>query len=155
MIVGFTGTRQGPTPAQHRMMDRVLLHFAVNSGMKTFVHGGAIGCDTFAHHVVTASGLNREILVEILPADNPGSTVWIPMGNCIIYERMPPLERNRIIVRRIHGLIATPKFFREDSSGTWATIRYAREIGCPVYIITERGEFVRDKSTYEKWSKPL
>ena len=48
------------------------------------------------------------------------------------------------MVRRIHGLVAVPATDREADSGTWATVRYAREIGCPVYLIQHDGWVVRD-----------
>lgn len=67
------------------------------------------------------------------------------MGNCEIYPPLDPLARNRIIVSRIHGLLACPKTDIEElQSGTWATVRYAREIGCPVYLIRADGSIVRD-----------
>lgn len=147
MIVGFTGTRRGPTPAQHAAMDRFLLRLFVNHGAQVLVHGGAVGCDTFAHHTVTASGLNRDIPILVFPAiEGPcSSVVNIPMGNCLIAEPIPTLERNRIIAGISTGLIAVPATDREEQrSGTWATVRYAREIGCPVYVVRQDGRIVRD-----------
>lgn len=145
MIIGFTGTRLGPTVAQHNTMTRLLLRLAVNHGMCRFVHGGGGHSDTLAHHIVTASRLARHIVVEIHPgSDVPVSTVvTVPMGNCEILPERPALERNAIIVRRIHGLIAVPASDGVDYSNTWTTARYAREIGCPVYIIKRNGGVVR------------
>lgn len=141
MIVGFTGTRYGPTVAQHNSMTRLLLHLAVNHGMTRFVHGGGGHSDTLAHHIITASGLAKHIVVEIHPgSDVPVSTVvTVPMGNCEILPERPALERDAIIVRRIHGLVAVPMSDRPDNSGTWTTVRYAQEIGCPVVIIRRNG----------------
>jgi predicted Rossmann fold nucleotide-binding protein DprA/Smf involved in DNA uptake len=32
----------------------------------------------------------------------------------------------------------------ETRSGTWATVRYAREIGLPIYVVKQNGQVVRD-----------
>lgn len=154
MIVGFTGTREGPTSVQHDTMKRILSSLPISR----FVHGVEAHSDTLAHEIVRRA--HRLATIELHPSTLAMSPLTYQamqgsIPNVEIWEPLPPLDRNRVMVRRIAGLIASPKFFREDSSGTWATIRYAREIGCPVYIITERGEFVRDKPTYDKWAAEL
>lgn len=142
MILGFTGTKLGMTPAQHDAFRRFVRRFPVSR----FVHGGCVGSDTLAHGAVRA--FHPEIMIEIHPSNISGTrgvTVTVPMGRCEIYPELPPLERNRIIVSRIHGLFAVPRTDREEiRSGTWATVRYAREIGCPVYVVQQSGKIVRD-----------
>ena len=139
MIVGFTGSRRGPTPAQHA----ALLRFAKAFPIDRFVHGGAVGCDTFAHQAVRH--FHPDIPIDIYPADKPGSTIWMKAGNCIVHPARPPLERNRAIVKLVYGLLAAPQRDDEDwGSGTWATVRYAREVGCPVVLIRQDGRLVRD-----------
>ncbi len=151
MILGFSGTRMGPTPAQHDAFRDFVRRFRP----ARFVHGGARGCDTLAHYVVRAAC--PDIVIEIHPTEDAGSTVWMPSGNCEIYPKLPPLERNRIIVSRCYGLLAMPQRDAEDwaGSGTWATVRYAREIGCPVYIVRSYGEIIPDKQTFDTWIAPL
>jgi hypothetical protein len=143
MIVGFTGTIAGPTPAQHAR----LKWFAARLPISRAVHGGCKGVDSLAHNAVRRA--HPDIVIEIWPSDLPGThgvCLTMPMGRCELYPELPPLERNRIIVRRIHGLLAAPRTDREElRSGTWATVRYAREIGCPVYVIQQNGAVVRDK----------
>lgn len=139
MIVGFTGTLQGPTSQQNDAMRKLFRKLAISR----FVHGGAPGCDTIAHYAVRRRHPN--ILIEIHPGPFSGSTVWLPMGNCEIYPELPSLERDRVIVGRIQGLVAIPRTDREElGSGTWSTVRYAREIGCPIYIIRKNGQIRRD-----------
>lgn len=152
MIVGFTGTRDGPTPRQHATMKRVLSALPITR----FVHGAEAHSDTFAHYIVRAA--HGAIPIELHPCDIRGTRSHLVSGNYpydIIFPELPPLERNKIIVSRVSGLIATPKSSEEIRSGTWATIRYARKIFCPVYIIEPSGEFVRDQLTYDTWIKPL
>jgi len=137
MVIGFTGTRRGPTPRQSDGIRR----FVRAVPPSRFVHGGAPGCDTIAHHIVRAAC--PDICIEIHPSEIHGSTVWMPMGNCEIYPELPPLDRNRVIVSRVYGMLAVPKSSREESrSGTWATVREARRIGCPVIIIRPDGEII-------------
>lgn len=153
MIVGFSGTREGPTPRQHATMKRVLTLLPITR----FVHGAEAHSDTFAHYIVRAAH-GQDIPIELHPSNLRGTRSNLLGGEnpCnFIFPELPPLERNEIIVGRIHGLIASPKFRVEDSSGTWSTIRYARKISCPVYIIEPSGEFVRDQSTYDTWVKDL
>lgn len=154
MIVGFSGTRQGPTPAQHMSMDRFLIAMFVNHGAKVLVHGGAAGCDTFAHHAVTANAAYAPE-VWIFPAleGQRSSVVILPVGNCIIGEPVPALMRNKIIAGLADGLLAVPASDTEqDRSGTWATVRAARKRGCPVYIVRRDGTIIRDAESlpYER-----
>jgi predicted Rossmann fold nucleotide-binding protein DprA/Smf involved in DNA uptake len=58
-----------------------------------------------------------------------------------IYVPRPYLVRNRDIVDVCNLLLATPGGTVEQlRSGTWATIRYARRIGRPVWIVFPNGE---------------
>lgn len=141
MIVGFTGTREGPTPHQHDAMR----YFLRGMPMTRFVHGGAIHCDTFAHTIVVAA---HDIDIEIHPATVGvrSSVLNNPSPRIKLFRALLPLQRNRVIVRRIHGLLAVPATDREGASGTWATVRYARELGLPIYIVKLNGRIVRDPS---------
>lgn len=51
------------------------------------------------------------------------------------------LKRNRVIVAEGDALIATPSGYKEipRGSGTWATIRYAREAQLPRLIVWPDG----------------
>lgn len=138
MICGFTGTRYGPTPEQYKAMQEFLSRIP----MSRFVHGAAHGADTLAHYIVRAA--HGDIPIELHPSDRPSTLVTVPIGNVDIHDQKPPLERNRIIVQRIHGLLAVPREDEEITrSGTWATIRYARELGVPIYMVKQCGKVVR------------
>lgn len=144
MIVGFTGTRQGPTPAQHKAVDRFLIAMFRDHGARVLVHGGAVHSDTFAHEVVRPLGE-----IWVFPAIEGGllsSAVREPF-NGIIAEPIPALDRNDIIAGLADGLLAVPYSDTEDErSGTWATVRRARKRGCPVYVVRRDGVIVRDLS---------
>lgn len=141
MIVGFTGTRVGPRPAQTAAIRRFLVHMLP----RCFVHGGASGCDRIAHGIAESLGIPQ---IEIHPSTTQSPSLWGGDMNprCIIYPPLPPLERDLVIVGRIDGLLACPRTDIEVSpSGTWATVRYAREAGVPVYLVRSDGRIVRDE----------
>ena len=150
MILGFTGTRLGTRPAQtaaiHWFMHRLR--------PSRLVHGGASGADMVAHGIAESLGIP---VIWIYPGDTRSSAVWAGMRAGIeIYPPLPPLERNRVMVKQIHGLLACPKSDTEElRSGTWSTVRYARAAGVPVYLIRANGKIVPDQQTFDKWLAPL
>ena len=51
--------------------------------------------------------------------------------------RLPPLVRNRNIVRAVDIMIAAPATDKEElRSGTWATVRYCRQARKPVIMLS-------------------
>lgn len=135
VIVGFTGTRLGLTDAQHGALYETLSDL----GDFTFRHGDAIGADRQAHDI--AKSLGAFIIVH--PCN-----VKDQRANCKGDEELPPippLMRNRIIVRMSDMLIACPAQATEElRSGTWATIRYARTMGIEIKHIYPSGEVTSD-----------
>jgi hypothetical protein len=62
-----------------------------------------------------------------------------------IADPAPPLVRNREIVKQCTFLIACPSTFTEEvRSGTWATVRYAREAEKTIYIVFPDGSLVTE-----------
>lgn len=149
MILGFTGTRLGPRPAQHESLKRFIQTIAPTK----FLHGDGGHSDAIAHGIVASFFPN--CFIHVFPSTfGGGSITYQGSTNRIrVYDPMPALDRNRVIVKHIHGLIACPQRDTEDwaGSGTWATVRYAREIGCPIYIIRGNGLIVRDEKFPEKY----
>lgn len=140
MILGFTGTRSGPRPDQ----TQAIYDFMARLKPRRFVHGGAAGCDMIAHGI--AERLHIPV-IEIHPSiDHYPAVAGITAGvNVIIFPPLPPLERNRVIVRRVWGMLACPRTDAEEAgTGTWYTVRQARKLGCPVYLIRADGTIVRD-----------
>lgn len=117
--IGFTGTREGMSEAQKEQLGYVL-SILWPSIPSSFIHGNAIGADQQAASIVTSCpwGLSERA---------------IPAGD-------NPLARNRKIVAECDILIAAPRHDKEElRSGTWATVRYARQAKKPV-IMLSRGE---------------
>jgi predicted Rossmann-fold nucleotide-binding protein len=99
----------------------------------TVVTGGCVGVD--AHVARVAYGLGLHV-VTILPADRKAvDPDWRRF--CHEYEEMLPgstyRDRNRRIVQRSDQLLAFPLYPEKDArstrSGTWQTVRIARNMG--------------------------
>jgi hypothetical protein len=84
--------------------------------MLPFHHGAAVGADTEA--------ANMARLYGFAPTAHPA-------------ENGRELARNREIVAESDILIAAPRNDHEElRSGTWATVRYARQKGIPVVMLS-------------------
>ena len=102
---------------------------AVHTRGGVFHHGGARGADKQALAVARRLGwVGRE---------------HTPRGNTSEWL----LARNRRIVASVDELVACPRGFTEElRSGTWATVRYAREAGIPRTIIWPDGTTTREQT---------
>lgn len=123
MIVGFTGTREGMTTPQKRRVRALLRGMQV----KQAHHGDCIGADDQFHDICRELG----IPVVLHPPEDPKYRAFCE-GAELIWRPRPYLDRNKDIVMACHMLIACPKEIREPppmrGQGTWATIRYARNV---------------------------
>ena len=100
-------------------------------GLLEFHHGDCVGADAEAHAIADEN--NAYIVVH--PPSNPKSRAFVEGYGVRLLPR-PYLERNHAIVDSTDLLIATPKqTFEVRRSGTWATVRYARDIGRAITIL--------------------
>jgi hypothetical protein len=128
MKIGFTGTRQGMTPAQRESLRSLL------DGAGELHHGDCVGADAEAHEL--ARELGMEVVIHPPKADT--MRAWKPSDH--ICEPKAFLARNRDIVRDTEMLIATPSHETEQQhSGTWSTVRFARKLGRQVLVILPDG----------------
>lgn len=131
MILGFTGTRRGMTPAQRAALPAVL---ATLPGR--VLHGGADGADKEFHRFIVAAGMPNDG-IEIYPTGHRCG--WIGY-DWFLHDLMSPLVRNRIMAERCDHLLACPAEPDEQlRSGTWATVRYARKADKPITLILPDG----------------
>lgn len=141
MIVGFTGTREGTTAAQHDGL-RELLRVGLPDAIK-FHHGDCVGADADFHELVGELCQGRRAVIHLRPCDISRMRAWCspPGGDISVVEHDPkrPLDRNKDIVDACDLLLACPKGPEERQSGTWSTIRYAMRRGKPVIIIFPDG----------------
>lgn len=92
-----------------------------------FVHGMCVGADEQAHKVAWA----LHYRIDGFPSNIAEKTMEVKREQfTYIHKPQAPLVRNRNIVEGATLLIAAPRQRKEEQrSGTWATIRYARERG--------------------------
>ena len=139
MILSFTGTRKGMTAAQRRTL-RARFHPGYAGPVTRVHHGRCVGADEDAHDLF----LVARIPVETHPGHIPELRAPC-LGAVVDHEPMDCIERNHVMVDLSDGLIAAPAGYKEArQSGTWATIRFCRAQGKPVYIVWPDGRL-------EKW----
>ncbi|KKK76317.1 hypothetical protein LCGC14_2864870 [marine sediment metagenome] len=126
MILGFTGTRDGMSRKQFGAITALL-----RETMPSEVHhGGCKGADS-GFHV-----LARRLGIRIILHPSVITKHQVVFTADEVRPAEPYLVRNHNIVDEVEGLIACPAEKQEVlRSGTWATIRYARNKGVPVNVI--------------------
>ena len=128
MIVGFTGTSKGIPEVQ--LLGAIKLLVAGDD----FHFGDCVGADAQAWYLAASWGY----WTVAHPPIDPKARAWCKAD--IILPPRPYLVRNHDIVDVCAKLIATPHTLTEEQrSGTWATIRYARKKGKPIYIVGPDG----------------
>lgn len=125
MKLGFSGTQRGMTQvqltavaAELRRLQPVELH-----------HGCCVGSDA------QANDLARHL--KILTIGHPPTNrdrMAIGLELDVEWNPRPYLDRNRDIVFTTERLLAAPRGEEVKRSGTWATVRYARELGRVITI---------------------
>jgi hypothetical protein len=125
MRIGFTGTRKGMNIKQLQNLYKALSQqFALE-----FHHGDCFGADQEAH--VIARLLGYEVWIHP-PIDD---TFRAFCKSDKILPAKPYLERNHDIVNSVDLLIAAPDGPEMLRSGTWATIRFAKETKTQLFIL--------------------
>jgi len=138
MIYGFTGSHEGMTLNQAIRVDMFLR--ADFSEINLFHHGDCIGADNQAAILADQNGW---ITVAHPPIKEYRRAFHI---SNIILDPKPYLKRDRDIAKESSTLIATPKtIFEVKRSGTWTTVRYAREIGRRTILIYPNGSYTIEK----------
>lgn len=159
VILGFTGTRRGMTPAQRAALPGVLATLP-----ERVLHGGAVGADHEFDSFISPLYWNQttdaqrlmntfkgNIPIVVFPVGQKRHDFWFeeaPFGAIReIYETVrDPLERNLTIAKTCHRLLACPAESDEVlRSGTWATVRYARAAGKPITIIAPDGAVLEER----------
>jgi hypothetical protein len=144
VIHGITGTHRGYTPAQRAALSSIVRH----PSTEVIHHGDCVGVDALAHDV--AFEAHKRIAIHP-PSDGKlrafkgiGVTPKF-IGQIVWYEPKPYLDRDDDIVDVCTTLIAVP--FGPESmrgSGTWYTIRRARDAEKPRTIIWPDGSITHD-----------
>ena len=119
--VGFTGSREGMTIAQERLLLDVLRRLPAYE----LHHGCCVGSDHRAAQLAVDCGVR---LIEHPPLKEEWLANGLPAA-VEVHEPKDYIQRNHDIVEATEVLIATPKEMSEPKKkrggGTWSTIRYA------------------------------
>ena len=138
MKIGFTGTREGMTEPQFKAFEE--LFFLLNP--VALLHGCCLGADKQAHDLAYPT-----VRVEAFPPVDK-FLAFNPIGASTVHPEDKFLDRNKKIVDNSTILIATPRDFNEElRSGTWSTIRYAKNLGKGIYIIYPDGRIEEIEAT--------
>jgi len=134
--IGFTGTRQGMTIAQHTALAKIMLCYYKMSGEFRWHHGVCVGSDKQCHDLAE--------VFDFKIWDHPPENTKFG-ADCKNFQEIstpkPYIARNHDIVDATDILIATPLQLNEITrSGTWATVRYAKAFGKRVVVIDPFGE---------------
>ena len=138
MKLGFTGTRHGMTDEQRR----AFIAWVKGAGVTEFHYGVCVGADEDAWDVMASAddlGFAKPRVIAH-PPSNPALRLSSTMP---FDDEIRPvtdyLTRNRNIVDASAVLAATPEGPERLRSGTWSTVRYAREQGKRVVIFWPDG----------------
>ena len=131
MIVGFTGTQGGMTDAQLKQLRHNLeALMEEHGGHVELHHGDCVGAD------MEAASLAKQIGVRVIghPPVNPAKRAFFPSDEDRPVKKY--LNRNKNIVIVSEKLFAAPSSLKEGvRSGTWATVRYARQKGIDIVVL--------------------
>jgi hypothetical protein len=143
-VAGFTGPRDGLTSFQ-----RVnLLGLLVELRPREARHGDCVGADAEMHLLCAALGVRVRIHPPDVDRHRAFCHFFVP--GCVdeVCDPKPYLVRDHDIVDNSDYLVATPKGAEVVRSGTWATVRYARELRLPVFLLHPDGRVDRPRGAY-------
>lgn len=148
--LGFTGTRSGMSPAQMVRMAEIIeglngpgILYGLGGPIAEVHHGDCVGADAEFDEICRERGVRR--------VAHPGLWQGEPSdyrAHCAADEIREPREyrdRNRDIVDAADVLFAAPDGLERARSGTWSTVRYARNEGVPIVIVNRNGIAFRDR----------
>lgn len=138
IALGFTGTQAGMTGDQAATVIKLLnMHKP-----REVHHGGCVGADEQFHWLVT--WFFPEAIIHIWPADT--GPMRAELRADLIHSVTPdPLKRNDLLVEHSDVIIATPRQAVEiRRSGTWSTIRRARNASVKHHVVIPGGGYYTD-----------
>lgn len=126
VIVGFTGTRRGMSEKQKTHLSNSFRRMKAAGHEIEFHHGDCIGADSEGDQIARAWGA----AIRIHPPTDTKYQAFCYLPGDVQYPRKPYIMRDHDIVDACMILFAGPKDHRveEHRSGTWTTVRYARNI---------------------------
>lgn len=137
--VAFTGTSAGLTREQ-----LAALHgYFAGAAPGELHHGMCVGGDAAAHAVASWRGWRTVGHPGVNKRGEPAGRAVLT-GFAEVLPELPYLKRNRRIVADATLLLACPGGPERRRSGTWATVRYARDAGVPVRLFWPDGTVTQE-----------
>jgi hypothetical protein len=133
IVAGFTGRSTPVPPIQARSLWLVMETLGADEGH----HGDCVGADAVFDRVCVDQGITRHAHPGLSKPGKSNKRAYC--GAEHVHLPLPYLERNRVIVASCTVLIACPAGPERLRSGTWATVRYAREAGKPIIMVWPNG----------------
>lgn len=151
--VSFTGSRRGISSRQQCSLDMLIDSILHTYNEVTFHHGDCMGADAEFHKTIYSVcyryhsymvAKHKYVYIQLYPSTSPtrafcDKEVVISCVKDIIgvdvFAPKQPLVRNVDIVNASNFLIACPNRGEVIRSGTWSTIRRAREAGKSIMIL--------------------
>lgn len=159
MKIGVTATQYGLTRKQAASARLVLerlagqaqtLRGASEAGRQArraeneLHHGVCVGGDAQLHRIAQTLGFS---IIGHPPQDQHKMALHLD-GFTLLHTPAPYLERNEAVVDATEVMLAAPRTFDEQlRSGTWATVRYARRVGKPVWMVYPDGRIDSPKDS--------
>ena len=135
LSIGFTGTQKGMNKIQISYVEELLEFLSLSYDLITAHHGDCYGADENFHDLCLKFGIR----IVIHPPEDKKKRAFCEYPS-IIFDPYPYLVRNKNIVKSSDIVIATPLNEEEIvRSGTWSTVRFARETIIPTIIIKPSG----------------
>lgn len=135
--IGFTGSRTGLRGPQRRTLVIMLGDLFHVEGARTLHHGDCVGADGIANEEARQLGYRT----VAHPPTNPRLRAFAPVDD--VRGPLPYTDRDRVIVDATLALIGCPATEHEVvRSGSWYTIRYARQRGRRLIVIGPNGRII-------------
>lgn len=131
MKLGTTGSRFGTTEEQERMFVELISNMTIEE----FHFGNCIGWDTIAYDIFKIF----KPTIKTISHPPINKAYYKPNGD-VTRKPKEYLERNKDIVNESDIIIACPITKEKNRSGTWHTIRYAKNQNKIVVIIYPDGK---------------
>jgi hypothetical protein len=134
LSIGFTGSSEHIPLKQADALYKLLAYLKIAENATELHHGDCVGADLLAHEIATELGYRT----VVHPPNNPKKRAFCKSDETRFeYDY---LARNHFIINDTQRLVATPlseieQLHRGPGAGEWSTIRYARKLQRPVYII--------------------
>lgn len=138
MKLGFTGTRDGLTPKQREMLDKLLAQL---HDVEEAHHGDCVGGDETFHDLVRKH--HPQCVIYAHPPNETNYRAYTKPDHLLPEKGY--LDRDDDIAKACDRLIACPRtHYETQRSGTWATVRRARKYSKGVTTITPDGAMAHE-----------